>query len=320
MTAAHAARHDRLLRPELPAQPVEAHRRPGQRAQEVNRRDRPLRRRDDRQRGGLHRLPRLRGARAPTRTCPTWTSAAFKQMIDEVVEGVPELQGRRHHAARGARPPRVNDWGAICLVPTASFYEATHRPGPGDPRPRRRRRQLRLRPDLRPAAESATSRTAVEYGAAHGALAMTTPGDTSMAIAEGGRGARAAAAARASSADQRQCSSDRKGGSTTSGPPKRSPRRRPWSEGCRWDSSLSSRDPHRRQHGRAQSHTSMRQDPLDWRQQAPRRQPASARRGAAALTTAIRNGERVRCGQQDQIAMGDGRGGGRHRQPAPGAA
>ena len=55
---AQAARHGRQLRPELPPEPVEEHRRPdacagGQPG------DRQARGRDDRQRGGLHRLPRL---------------------------------------------------------------------------------------------------------------------------------------------------------------------------------------------------------------------------------------------------------------------
>jgi len=41
-------------------------------------------------------------------------------------------------------------------------------------------RQLRFRPGLRFLAGK-TPQQAVEYGAAHGAMAMTTPGDTSMA-------------------------------------------------------------------------------------------------------------------------------------------
>ncbi len=58
-----AARHGGLLRPELSPEPLEVHRRPERRAQEVNREIAEARGRDDRQRGGLHRLPRLPGRR-----------------------------------------------------------------------------------------------------------------------------------------------------------------------------------------------------------------------------------------------------------------
>ncbi len=58
--------------------------------------------------------------------------------------------------------------------------QATHRERPGDPRPRRRRRLLRLRACIYGLLDGQPLQTAVEYGAAHGALAMTTPGDTSM--------------------------------------------------------------------------------------------------------------------------------------------
>ena len=45
------------------------------------------------------------------------------------------------------RPPRVNDWGAVCCA-GGQFYEAPNAPGPGNLRPRGRRRQLRQRADL----------------------------------------------------------------------------------------------------------------------------------------------------------------------------
>ena len=65
-----AARHHRLLRPQLPALALEEHRRPeeGPRGQP---RDRQACRRHDRQRGGLHGLPRLRGRGRRTRTSAT---------------------------------------------------------------------------------------------------------------------------------------------------------------------------------------------------------------------------------------------------------
>ena len=79
------------------------------------------------------------------------------------------------------RSATVNDWGAIAWSAGDGFVEATHRPGleildrvgGGDSFASGLIYGL-----LQPAT---TSPTAVEYGAAHGALAMTTPGDTSMA-------------------------------------------------------------------------------------------------------------------------------------------
>ncbi len=44
-----------------------------------------------------------------------------------------------------------------------------------------------------------------------------------------------------------------------SGAPKRSPSKKPWPGGCRWDSSLSLRDLYSQQHGQPQSRTPMRQ-------------------------------------------------------------
>ena len=88
-----------------------------------------------------------------------------------------------------------NDWSAI-LWHDGKFHESRKYPGSRNPRPRRRRRQLRLRPAVRLPASSTTPQKAVEYGAAHGALALTTPGDTSMATRKevektiGGGGAR----------------------------------------------------------------------------------------------------------------------------------
>jgi 2-dehydro-3-deoxygluconokinase len=72
-----------------------------------------------------------------------------------------------------------NDWGAICWA-GGKFYEAPHRPG------------LEILDRVGGGDSFASgliyglmqfndAQKAVEYGAAHGALAMTTPGDTSMA-------------------------------------------------------------------------------------------------------------------------------------------
>ena len=72
-----------------------------------------------------------------------------------------------------------NDWGAICWA-GGKFYEATNRPGleildrvgGGD---------SFASGLIYGLMEFGDAQKAVEYGAAHGALAMTTPGDTSMA-------------------------------------------------------------------------------------------------------------------------------------------
>ena len=79
------------------------------------------------------------------------------------------------------RSATVNDWGAIAWSAATGFVEATHRPGleifdrvgGGDSFASGLIYGLLTEPATWPAA--------VEYGAAHGALAMTTPGDTSMA-------------------------------------------------------------------------------------------------------------------------------------------
>jgi 2-dehydro-3-deoxygluconokinase len=81
---------------------------------------------------------------------------------------------------RGVVSATVNDWGAIAWSPETGFVEATHRPaleildrvGGGDSFASGLVYGLMTTGDLA---------QAVEYGAAHGALAMTTPGDTSMA-------------------------------------------------------------------------------------------------------------------------------------------
>jgi 2-dehydro-3-deoxygluconokinase len=81
---------------------------------------------------------------------------------------------------RTVRSATVNDWGAIAWSADTDFVEATHRPG------------LEILDRVGGGDSFASGliygllenrglATAVEYGAAHGALAMTTPGDTSMA-------------------------------------------------------------------------------------------------------------------------------------------
>jgi 2-dehydro-3-deoxygluconokinase len=102
----------------------------------------------------------------------------FKKMIELTVREYPNFQVVAT-TLRNATTATRNDWGAICYR-DGKFYEAT------------------LREDLEifdrvGGGDSFASgliygfltgqgpQRAVEYGAAHGALAMTTPGDTSMA-------------------------------------------------------------------------------------------------------------------------------------------
>ena len=114
------------------------------------------------------------------RTWPTLEAAGFRADDRRGHRRVPELRGRRHDAARGALSATVNDWGAIAWSRDTGFVEATHRAGleildrvgGGDSFASGLIYGLLTRGD---------SARAVEYGAAHGALAMTTPGDTSMA-------------------------------------------------------------------------------------------------------------------------------------------
>ena len=103
---------------------------------------------------------------------------AFKKMIEKVVK---EFSNFKVTATtlRAVKSATKNDWGAICWS-GGSFYEATNR------------RDLEILDRVGGGDSFASGliyglittgdpQKAVEYGAAHGALAMTTPGDTSMA-------------------------------------------------------------------------------------------------------------------------------------------
>ena len=104
--------------------------------------------------------------------------ANFKKMITEVVKEFANLKVVAT-TLRNAKTASANDWGAIVYT-EGQFYEAT------------------LRPDLEiydrvgggnsfasgliyALMEDKAPSEAVNYGAAHGALAMTTPGDTTTA-------------------------------------------------------------------------------------------------------------------------------------------
>lgn len=102
---------------------------------------------------------------------------SFKAMINRAVADYPNFKVVAT-TLRGVKTATVNDWGAICWA-NGSFHEATHRPeleimdrvGGGDSFASGLIYGLLSTDD---------AGQAVEYGAAHGALAMTTPGDTSM--------------------------------------------------------------------------------------------------------------------------------------------
>ena len=104
---------------------------------------------------------------------------AFGAMIDEVSKAYPNFKVIAT-TLRTVHTASDNDWGAIAWSPASGLVQATMRPhleildrvGGGDSFASGLIYGLLSGEDLQ---------TAVEYGAAHGALAMTTPGDTTMA-------------------------------------------------------------------------------------------------------------------------------------------
>ena len=102
----------------------------------------------------------------------------FQKMIETAVAAYPNFKVVAT-TLRTVKSATVNDWGAICWA-DGRFHHATHRPnleildrvGGGDSFASGLIYGLLTTGD---------AGQAVEYGAAHGALAMTTPGDTSMA-------------------------------------------------------------------------------------------------------------------------------------------
>jgi 2-dehydro-3-deoxygluconokinase len=102
----------------------------------------------------------------------------FKSMIQDVVADFPDIKVIAT-TLRTVKSASINDWGAVAWG-GGRFHEAAirknleiyDRVGGGDSFASGLIYGLMEKDDLA---------TAVEYGAAHGALAMTTPGDTSMA-------------------------------------------------------------------------------------------------------------------------------------------
>lgn len=103
---------------------------------------------------------------------------SFKKMITQVIEAYPNFQVVGT-TLRTVKTASLNDWGGVCWV-DGEFYEAPMREnleildriGGGD---------SFASGLIYGLLTTGNPQTAVNYGAAHGALAMTTPGDTTMA-------------------------------------------------------------------------------------------------------------------------------------------
>lgn len=103
---------------------------------------------------------------------------SFKQMIQSAVKAYPNFKATGT-TMRSVKSATVNDWGAMCWY-NGAFYASKHRAdleildrvGGGD---------SFASGFIYGLMELGDPQAAVEYGAAHGALAMTTPGDTTMA-------------------------------------------------------------------------------------------------------------------------------------------
>ncbi len=106
-------------------------------------------------------------------------TTAFRKMIEKASAAYPNFQAIGT-TLRGVKTATVNDWGAIAWSRAEGFAEATHRPsleiydrvGMGDSFASGLAYGLM---------ELDTLQEAVEYGAAHAAIAGTTPGDTTTA-------------------------------------------------------------------------------------------------------------------------------------------
>jgi 2-dehydro-3-deoxygluconokinase len=104
---------------------------------------------------------------------------SFQRMMTEAATQFPNLEVIAT-TLRSVRSATVNDWGAIAWSRDDGFVQAPHRVGleildrigGGD---------AFASGLIYALLENRSLQSAVAYGAAHGALAMTTPGDTSMA-------------------------------------------------------------------------------------------------------------------------------------------
>lgn len=104
--------------------------------------------------------------------------ANFKKMIERAVKEFPNFKAVAT-TLRNAKTASINDWGAVCYVEGELYQSQTRenleiydRVGGGD---------SFASGLIYGFLENKGAQYAVECGAAHGALAMTTPGDTTMA-------------------------------------------------------------------------------------------------------------------------------------------
>jgi 2-dehydro-3-deoxygluconokinase len=110
--------------------------------------------------------------------CSTLDTANFEKMIQAAVKQFPSFKAVAT-TLRNAKTATVNDWAAILYL-GGKFYRSIERPdleifdrvGGGD---------SFASGLIYGLMESANAEEAINYGAAHGALAMTTPGDTTTA-------------------------------------------------------------------------------------------------------------------------------------------
>jgi 2-dehydro-3-deoxygluconokinase len=104
---------------------------------------------------------------------------AYKQLLDDVMAGCPQLEVVAT-TLRQVRSATVNDWTGICMTRDDGFITGSRLDG------------LEILDRIGGGDSFASGffygllnergpTEALEYGIAHGALAMTTPGDTSMA-------------------------------------------------------------------------------------------------------------------------------------------
>ncbi len=102
----------------------------------------------------------------------------YKKMIEQATKEFPNFQAIAT-TLRGVKTASINDWGAICWY-EGELHQSIHRPdlaiydrvGGGD---------SFASGLIFGFMTTGDAEKAVNYGAAHGALAMTTPGDTTMA-------------------------------------------------------------------------------------------------------------------------------------------
>lgn len=104
---------------------------------------------------------------------------AYKELLQAVMTGYPQLEAVAT-TLRQVRSATVNDWSAVCITRDEGFHvgpsferlEILDRVGGGD---------SFASGFFYGLLNKCSAQEALAYGVAHGALAMTTPGDTSMA-------------------------------------------------------------------------------------------------------------------------------------------